>query len=55
MGIVLTSGHVNAAASAGNLCDGGPLVSKPHDPQLVVDRINRLIGEGECGRQVGAA
>lgn len=40
---VILSGNVEAAAkAAGMLCDAGPNLARPYDPQMVVDRIRRL-------------
>lgn len=52
--IVLTSGYANSAEEAADLCDGGSLMSKPYDEQLVVERIKRLLGKGKRGAN-GAA
>lgn len=43
MKVVLTSGLADAAAEAANLCDGEPLLSKPYDELMVVDRFKRLL------------
>jgi len=41
---VVLVGNVDAAAkAAGELCDDGPHLVRPYDPQLVADRIKRLI------------
>jgi DNA-binding response OmpR family regulator len=32
-----------AAGIAGNLCDEGPLLSKPYAPEIVADRIRQLL------------
>ena len=32
-----------AAGIAGNLCDAGPLLSKPYAPEIVADRIRQLL------------
>lgn len=41
---VLLAGNVEKAAdAAAGLCDEGPALARPYDPQLVVDRIKRLL------------
>lgn len=41
--VVLLAGTVmRAAEMAGDICDDGPLLSKPYEPQAVLDRIRRL-------------
>ncbi len=41
--IILAGNHARAANAAGELCEEGPNLSKPYDPQLVIDRIKRLL------------
>ncbi len=41
--VVLAGTPTRAAKAAGDLCEDGPMMSKPYDPQLVVDRIKRLM------------
>lgn len=41
--VLLTSGVPQMASAAGNLCEDGPLVSKPYDPQSVERRIRMLL------------
>jgi CheY-like chemotaxis protein len=43
IGVILAGTPARAAKAAGDLCETGPLMSKPYDPQLVVDRIKRLM------------
>jgi DNA-binding response OmpR family regulator len=45
--VILTGTPERATKEAGNLCDDGPALSKPYDPQLVLDRIKRLIAARE--------
>ena len=41
--VVLMAGSVERAAElAGEICEEGPLLAKPYEPQAVVDRIRRL-------------
>lgn len=53
--VILTSGWSDAAAEAGDLCDDGPLLAKPYDHILLVERIKRLLGTRERFRRWGAA
>jgi DNA-binding response OmpR family regulator len=42
--VVLVAGSISRAAhAASDLCDEGPLLTKPYEPQVVVDRIKRLL------------
>ncbi len=41
--VVLTSGIDRSAEIAGVLCEAGPLLEKPYEPQNVVDRIKQLL------------
>jgi CheY-like chemotaxis protein len=43
--VVLTSGIERSADVAGMLCEAGPLLKKPYEPQGVVDRIRQLIAK----------
>ncbi len=43
IGVILAGTPTRAAKAAGDLCEDGPLMRKPYDPQLVVDRIKRLL------------
>lgn len=43
----LLAGNVEAAArTAGELCDKGPHLKRPYEPQAVADRIKRLLASG---------
>jgi CheY-like chemotaxis protein len=45
---VLLAGTVAKAADvAADLCEDGPMMSKPYDKQIVVDRIKRLLAAAE--------
>ena len=48
---VILAGTVDAAAErAGDLCEDGPTLWKPYDPQLLLDRIRRaLAARGQAG------
>lgn len=41
--VILAGTPKRAAEKAGGLCDEGPLLSKPYEPQIVEDRIRRLL------------
>ena len=43
--VVLSSGPAKAADMAGELCEMGPHLRKPYDPQHALDRIKRLLAE----------
>jgi CheY-like chemotaxis protein len=42
--IILAGSAERAAKSAGELCDSGPTMSKPYDPQLLLDTIRQQLG-----------
>ncbi len=44
--VILTSGGVEAADIAGELCADNPLIGKPYQPETVVRRIRRLLDGG---------
>lgn len=41
--VVLAGNHARAVDAAGELCEAGPTLSKPYEPQVVLDRIKRLL------------
>jgi CheY-like chemotaxis protein len=43
--VVMAGSPARAAEMAGDLCESGPLLSKPYDPQFALDRIRRLLAE----------
>jgi DNA-binding response OmpR family regulator len=45
--VILAGTPKRAAKAAGDLCEEGPMMSKPYDPQLVVERIKRLLSAAE--------
>jgi CheY-like chemotaxis protein len=45
VGVILVGTITRAADAAAQLCDEGPMLSKPYEPQAVVDRIKRLLAE----------
>jgi CheY-like chemotaxis protein len=42
--VILSSALERTAKAAGDLCEEGPMLAKPYDPQIVVDHIRRLRG-----------
>lgn len=51
---VLLAGSVDRVAdAAGELCDEGPLLRRPYEPQAIVDRIRRLLAPGRRGSLAG--
>ncbi len=51
--VILVGNPARAAAAAAELCESGPALSKPYEPQVVVDRIKRLLAE-RVSRKRGA-
>jgi CheY-like chemotaxis protein len=47
IGVILAGTISRAADAAAELCEEGPMLSKPYEPQAVVDRIKRLLAERE--------
>jgi CheY-like chemotaxis protein len=47
---ILAGSIVAAANRAAELCDDGPHLQRPYDPQSVVDYIKRLIGKSGADR-----
>ena len=45
IGVILAGTLSRAADAAAELCEQGPMLSKPYEPQAVVDRIKRLLAE----------
>jgi DNA-binding response OmpR family regulator len=41
--VILAGTVANEAKGAADLCEEGPVLSKPYDPQLLVDRIKRAL------------
>jgi CheY-like chemotaxis protein len=40
--VLLAGTTARAADAAGEICEQGPMLSRPYEPQLVLDRIRRL-------------
>jgi CheY-like chemotaxis protein len=47
--VILTSSVERSADIAATLCEAGPLLEKPYEPQGVVDRIRQLIAKSNLG------
>jgi CheY-like chemotaxis protein len=45
VGVILVGSITRAADAAAELCEQGPMLSKPYEPRAVVDRIRRLLAE----------
>jgi CheY-like chemotaxis protein len=45
VGVILAGTISRAADAAAELCEEGPMLAKPYEPQAVVDRIKRLLAE----------
>lgn len=43
--IILVGNADRAAEAAADLCESGPTLSKPYEPQVVVDRVRRLLAD----------
>ncbi len=43
--IILVGGPVRAAEAAAALCDDGPLLARPYEPKVVLDRIRALLAD----------
>lgn len=41
--VILAGTPGRSVEAAAELCDTGPLLSRPYDPQIVLDRIRRLL------------
>jgi DNA-binding response OmpR family regulator len=41
--VVLAGTTTRAADAAAEICEHGPMLARPHEPQVVVDRIRRLL------------
>jgi DNA-binding response OmpR family regulator len=41
--VILVASPERAAAVAGDLCESGPMLARPYDPQLVLTRIQKLL------------
>jgi DNA-binding response OmpR family regulator len=41
--VLLAASPARAAQAAAELCEAGPMLAKPYDPQILLDQIKRLI------------
>lgn len=48
--LILAGNVANAAGKAAELCEEGPQLKRPYDPQGVVNYIKRILGARENGR-----
>jgi CheY-like chemotaxis protein len=53
LNVILAGTPARAAERAADLCDEGPDLARPYEPQVVVDRIRRLLAERD--READAA
>lgn len=44
--VVLVGSPAKAADAAAGLCEEGPQLAKPYEPQILLDRIRRMLAEG---------
>jgi CheY-like chemotaxis protein len=49
--VILAGTIANQAKEAADLCEEGPQLSKPYDPQLLVDRIRRALAARDRGQK----
>ena len=49
--VILAASPAKAVDAAAELCDKGPQLSRPYEPQLVVDRIKRLLAKQDNTRR----
>jgi DNA-binding response OmpR family regulator len=45
--IILAGSAARAVDAAGDLCESGPMLAKPYDPQILLDRIKRTLAEAK--------
>lgn len=45
--VVLAGTPARASHAAAELCDSGPMLQRPYDPQIVLDRIKRMLAARE--------
>jgi CheY-like chemotaxis protein len=41
--VILAGSAARATKAAGELCNSGPMLAKPYDPQIVLDQIKQLL------------
>ncbi len=47
--IILAGSPAKAADAAGDLCEEGPMLAKPYEPQVLLDRIKRTLAPPSRG------
>lgn len=52
--VILVGSPSGAANAAAELCEEGPQLSKPYEPQQLLDQIRRLLGLNTAGQSSGA-
>jgi CheY-like chemotaxis protein len=48
--VVLAGTSARAADAAAELCDSGPMLARPYDPQIVLDRMKRSLAARQAGK-----
>jgi CheY-like chemotaxis protein len=48
--VILVGSPARAADAAADLCESGPALAKPYEPQAVVDQIRRLLAQRTSGK-----
>jgi CheY-like chemotaxis protein len=43
--VILAGSVSRAAEAAGDLCESGPMLAKPYEPQHIIDHIRRLLAD----------
>ena len=49
--IILAATPARAADVAGDLCEDGPLLTKPYDPQILLDQIRRTLANAAASKK----
>lgn len=49
--IILAGSPAKAADAAGDLCEEGPMLAKPYEPQVLLDRIKRTLAPPSRGER----
>jgi DNA-binding response OmpR family regulator len=49
--IILAATPARAAAAAGDLCEEGPMLAKPYDPQILLDQIRSTLANAAAASQ----
>jgi DNA-binding NtrC family response regulator len=51
LAIILVGSPASAADAAADLCESGPMLAKPYEPQIAVDHIRRLLAERKSRKE----